>query len=1624
MNPLKLQIIIEAITQKFNDGIEKTKEQISELKQFIKDISSGVVEWTKNTVEFGKKFNEVIKNNVQLAAEFAREIGGVKGGLLGILALKNASFGDLFGNFTINAGVLGLQIKQAKDFESVFADAKKVIDGTDEELTRIEKTIKRISITEIPLPLSGLVDIAKSGGQLGIAVQDIEDYTKTVSQTAVAFDILANEAGQSIGTLTNVFQEPLSEVKLLIDQINVLGDTTAATERDILDVIRYVGGLGKTVGLTKGDIAALSATMLSLGKAPEIARTSIVGLLTAMATGENRGKEFNDSLKSLGITSEQLANNLKENPRQALLDFLSLIDQSNEKTKVLSGLFGLGTDATSIGELSSSLAVLKTNIAKVSDEASVAGSALRAFEARANTLDNKLQLASNAVAVFSVNVGNPFLAPVKAATDGFIAFVSALARLAQDHTVITTVVKIVSLIAPLGLLLNSLRAITAMAASHAAVAVFAQVVNFAKTALGAFTLSTGGAVAAVAVLTGVIGGVNSLLASLVIALGVVAFNAVKAFNAGGVTIFGAALAGVQKTLGYLGAAFAGGSWGILLTVIAGLIVAYTNLKDVVVKVGDTSATVAEFIAAVWRVATGGITDSIGKLIDKLTDLIDKLTETGDSSDQAAKKSQQSWNLAEKGIIGSLQAIVNFIKGASDFLVNYTTIQMDRYVSILRTRLNTAVELAKASGKDLNAALHFDFSFSNAKQAISQDRQQVVAINANADQQLKQSLFKSLTTDYVQNEVHYGQSQQYTDVFNKKIDALNKKETETNELAIQQIFKSVTPNADKPETDLEKIYQAAEEKYQLRVNLVKAIATVESGGRQEAVSHKGAVGVMQVVPSAHPEFNPGQLRINQAYNVDAGAQYLNELSTLFKGDLVSTIAAYNAGQGNVQKYGLQGVLTPGFAKGETLSYVEKVLTELDKLEKTSSGSHLVEHFKATQDFFKSRQDAATVLNEGRIETRLKTAETTSANEIERLNILKEQGKIGITEFYQALTTQQETVVKANIQAVNERIVEIDRQSKQAQSAAKPEDLPKITAEFTAKKDALNVEQQSLQQKLANIAPANLIDQAKEQKDLDDVVNQVKAKLAELRGETVNDPIAIKARLELENADVIKKLKQAGQSGLADQYISGLSASEQASLVQTDISRVQERTQTQETRINVLQQSRSISQFEAQQQLKKLYAESADELDTMADKLSALGENSGLDEVKIKALNAKNAAAQLRATLPDLSSQFIDAAQSAGIASMTQNLNELTSGAKSAGAAFADMGLSIVKSLQNIANQKLSEQIFGYISNLAISAISGGVTGGGTVDGINTSNASLGGSSGFWSSGGAQFQGGSFATGGLVTPEHSRMNTLTDTARQSLSDQSTAHHAISDVVRRSDIIVNKQSLAAGGLIASENPANTAKPAVTAPALFRAAGGLIASESPANTVKPAVTAPALFRAAGGLITGPGTETSDSIPMSLPVGSFIINANSTKKIGVPVLQQFINASDTVVNAGTVPVNVSNREFFVPPPAVVKYGRAFFEHINKNGLVPPASLQRAYAQGGLVGDAVAGNPSNQSFSGDTITINVPVTIHQAQDSTLGNGKAKFDVTALNALSKDLQQTVDARIAHHLLNGGLLSKGR
>ena len=142
--------------------------------------------------------------------------------------------------------------------------------------------------------------------------------------------------------------------------------------------------------------------------------------------------------------------------------------------------------------------------------------------------------------------------------------------------------------------------------------------------------------------------------------------------------------------------------------------------------------------------------------------------------------------------------------------------------------------------------------------------------------------------------------------------------------------SVLPSYSKNKNAYDHLIRQAAQTHGVSEGLIKAVMHTESGFNMNARSPVGAQGLMQLMPATARRFNVANV-YDPLQNILGGAKYLSWLMKRFNGSTQLALAAYNAGEGNVDKYG--GI--PPFR--ETQDYVKRVSSRLNNLYSNGIGS---------------------------------------------------------------------------------------------------------------------------------------------------------------------------------------------------------------------------------------------------------------------------------------------------------------------------------------------------------------------------------------------------------------------------------------------------------------------------------------------------------------------------------------------------------------------------------------------------------------------------------------------------------------------------------------------------------------
>ncbi|HFC8518905.1 TPA: phage tail tape measure protein [Neisseria weaveri] len=427
----KSMVALQAETQRFSarqrmlgnllsDPLRMSKERVGELK--------------REYAQLGITIDKLRNKSTQLGAIQLRRqnLAGQRQELLGQVA-STASI----------ATTAVIPVKLAMDFESAMAGVKKTVEfDSPQQFQQMNKDILALT-RSIPMAAKDLAGIAASGGQLGVARKDIVGFTETVAKMSVAFDMTAEQAGDSMAKLANVYNIPIAQIGKLGDAVNHLSNNSPAKASDIVNTLGRVGGVAKQFGLTELQTASLANAFISLGKTPEVAGTAVNGMLTKLGTADKQGKKFQDALKAIGTDSKTLKKAIKENGEQALMDFLRQIEKLPKENQMgaLVDLFGLEY-ADDVAALVGGLDTYKKSIDGLKQSGKdgkplFEGSMEKEFKAQSETTAKNWELFKNSMVELAITVGATLLPAVNSLLDAVKPVIHGIADWAAANPAVT-----------------------------------------------------------------------------------------------------------------------------------------------------------------------------------------------------------------------------------------------------------------------------------------------------------------------------------------------------------------------------------------------------------------------------------------------------------------------------------------------------------------------------------------------------------------------------------------------------------------------------------------------------------------------------------------------------------------------------------------------------------------------------------------------------------------------------------------------------------------------------------------------------------------------------------------------------------------------------------------------------------------------------------------------------------------------------------------------------------------------------------------------------------------------------------------------------------------------------------
>lgn len=334
--------------------------------------------------------------------------------------------------------------RMAIDFESSFAGVKKTVDATESEFADLAKGFRQLA-QEVPVNVNQLNAIGESAGALGIAKENILEFTKTISMMSTTTNLSAENAANAFARIATLTGLPASEFQKLGSAIVDLGNKGSTTESEITEMALRIAGAGKTVGMSVPDIAALAASLSNVGIEAEMGGSAISKIIISIASDISKG---GDDLKRwadvAGMSSAQFAAAFKDNAANALDAFVQGLGKiQTSGGDLFATLDTLDIKETRMRDTTLRLASAGDRLAKdldISREAFAKNTALTDEAGkRYETAASKMQVFQNKLADTQITLGSAFIPMLTKALEMAEPFVKMLADWANQFAALDPV---------------------------------------------------------------------------------------------------------------------------------------------------------------------------------------------------------------------------------------------------------------------------------------------------------------------------------------------------------------------------------------------------------------------------------------------------------------------------------------------------------------------------------------------------------------------------------------------------------------------------------------------------------------------------------------------------------------------------------------------------------------------------------------------------------------------------------------------------------------------------------------------------------------------------------------------------------------------------------------------------------------------------------------------------------------------------------------------------------------------------------------------------------------------------------------------------------------------------------
>ena len=422
--------VVEKYATELDKLIAKEGESSDKVAAKRKSLADAKVSYAntqtqiKNYTEALAKAQEKEKYGIKSIDELGEKVGKFSP-KLGTIISKFADWRVVAGSVATALGAAMVKavnqgIQAFAEYETAFTNVRKTVDGSEADFETLNAEIQQMSQT-MPQTAAEIAEVAALGGQLGVAVDSLGEFTETMIKLGDSTTLTADQAGEMIAQIAAITGMTTSDYERFGSAVVELGNNFATTESKMLETTQRISRFSKSVGLNVEEVLALSTALSALGLESDASGTAMQKIFSQIQLAvETTNEDLEGFAKVAGLTTSEFQALWKSSSMKGFQSFIkgmAALDDAGQSTVATLDELGINeVRLTSVLQAITSNTEILDEALEMTNEAWEENTALSEEAAKKySTYANQVQMTKNTWQLVSQAIGEKFMPVAKAA---------------------------------------------------------------------------------------------------------------------------------------------------------------------------------------------------------------------------------------------------------------------------------------------------------------------------------------------------------------------------------------------------------------------------------------------------------------------------------------------------------------------------------------------------------------------------------------------------------------------------------------------------------------------------------------------------------------------------------------------------------------------------------------------------------------------------------------------------------------------------------------------------------------------------------------------------------------------------------------------------------------------------------------------------------------------------------------------------------------------------------------------------------------------------------------------------------------------------------------------------------